>query len=269
MAYRADSWRALLRTAIVAACVSAYAHGFAARASSLAPSQSQSGSSSISASEIDELIRQCNEQMNVQGQFERAAELAERALSLSQRAGDNVRASTAMVYLGSALAYQGRLAEALEVAQQNIGDKKVLEQAFNTIAGVLGESGRYEESLSYLYQCLEMARQIGDATMQYMSLLNVGEAYVRSGDPDRAEGPLHESLLLARGLKSSDTTSNPSKKGTEMALLNLGDMEAARQRYRIALNYYEQVHASRPESPLWVITALAGMADAHEQLGWH
>jgi CHAT domain-containing protein len=244
-----------------------------ARASSLAPSQSQSGSSSHSATEIDELIRQCNEQMNVQGQFERAAELAGRALSLSQQAGDNVRASTAMVYLGAALAYQGRLAEALEVAQRNvtlareIGDKKVLEQAFNTIAGVLGESGRYEESVSYLYQCLDIARQIGDATMQYMSLLNVGEAYVRSGDPDKAEGPLHESLLLARGLKSSDTTSNPSKKGTEMALLNLGAMEAARQHYRVALNYYEQVHASRPESPLWVITALAGMADAHEQLG--
>jgi tetratricopeptide (TPR) repeat protein len=219
------------------------------------------------------LLKQCNDQMNVKGQFQLAAEFAEKALDLSQKAGDKIRASTAMVYLGAALAYQGRLAEALEVSQKNlalareIGDQKTLEQALNTVGGVLGESGRYEESLSYFHECLDVARQIGDATMQYMSLLNIGEAYVRSGDPDKAEAPLQESLRIARGLRSSETTNNPSKKGREMALLNLAAMEAARQHYRVALNYYEQVHASQPESPLWVISALEGMAEAHERLG--
>jgi tetratricopeptide (TPR) repeat protein len=86
-----------------------------------------------------------------------------------------------------------------------------------------------------------------------------------SGDPDSAEAPLQESSGSLAG--PPRTSSNPSKKGTEMALLNLGDLEAARQHDRLALSYYQQVHDSRPESPLWVITALAGMAAAHERLG--
>src|SRR5262245_16327148 len=272
MARRWKSWPAALPAAVIAAVLTFPGKDLVPVVLAT-PSQSAAGSGSSSASQIDELIRQCNEQMNVKGQFQLAAQLAEQALDLSQKSGDKVRASTAMVYLGAALAYQGRRAEALEVTQRNlalareIGDKKILEQAFNTIAGVLGESGRYEESLDYLYQCLDVARQIDDATMQYMSLLNIGEAYVRSGDPDNAEAPLQESLRLARGLKPNGTSSNPSKKGAEMALLNLGDMEAARQHDRLSLNYYEQVHVSQPESPLWVITALAGMAAAHERLG--
>lgn len=101
-----------------------------------------------------------------------------------------------------------------------------------------------------------------------MSLLNIGEAYVRSGEPDRAETPLQESPRLAAELKTDDSkAAGKSKKGTEMALLNLGAMEMARQHYRAALGYYEQVHASKPESALWVVSALGGMAESYEQLG--
>jgi CHAT domain-containing protein len=239
--------------------------------SSAAPAQSAAPTDS--APQIDELMKQCNEQMNVKGQFERAAELAQQALDLSLRVGDKVRGATAGVYLASAYAYQGRLGEASVVAQKTLvlareaGNTKVLEQALNTAAGVAGESGRYEDALAYLYECLDLARKIGDATMQYMAQLNMGEAYLRVGDLDKAESPLLESLRLAGTLKHSDTVSNPSKKATEMALLNLGEMEYARRHYQAALGYYERVHASRPQSPLWVITALQGMANCYEKLG--
>src|SRR5215472_5189901 len=53
---------------------------------------------------------------------------------------------------------------------------------------------------------------------------------------------------------------------TEMSLLNLGGMEMARQHYRAALNYYEQVHVSKPESSMWVVAALQGIAASYEQL---
>lgn len=256
-------------------CLGACTPWFAARAQAPSPSApAQAQAPAGAGAQIDELIKQCNEQMNVKGEFQRAAELAEQALDLSEKAGDKVRASSAMVYLASAYAYQGRLAEAVEIARKNVslargtGDKKVLEQALNTAAGATGESGQYEECLSYLYETLGLAREIGDSTMQYMSLLNIGEAYVRTGDPDRAEAPLRESLRLAHRLTQSDgVIDRYSKKGTEMSLLNLGAMEGARQNYRAALNYYEQVYASHPQSPLWVIAALEGMAEAHEQLG--
>ena len=238
------------------------------------PTQTQTPAPADAGAKIDELIKQCNEQMNVKGQFQRAAELAEQALDLSEKAGDKVRASSSMVYLASAYAYEGRLTEAVQVARKNVslaretGDKKALEQALNTAAGATGESGQYEECLSYLYESLALAREIDDSTMQYMSLLNIGEAYVRSGDPDRAEAPLRESLRIAHQLKRSDgLIDSYSKKGTEMALLNLGAMESARQHYQAALNYYERAYASHPQSTLWVIAALEGMAEAREQLG--
>ena len=206
-------------------------------------------------------------------QFQSSEELARRALELSEKVGDKGRAATAMVYLESAIAYQGRLSEALEIAQKNVpvaresGNKKVLEQALNSLAGITGGLGRYEEALGIFYECLDLAREINDPTMQYMSLLNIGEAYVRSDDPDKAELPLQQSLRIARQLKPNLHASNPSKKATEMALLNLGGMEMARQHYRAALNYYEQVHESKPESSLWVVSALQGMAASYEQLG--
>lgn len=300
MAHHRKDWGALLGTALAVACLSIHAQrqeqnalsasssasaaqlasrdlreqtSSGSTTSSAAPAQPLSAPPTDLAAQIDDLFKQCYEQINAKGQFERARELAQQALDLSEKAGDKVRAATALVYLGAAYAYQGRLTEAVEVAQKNValaretGDKKVLEQALNSLAGTLGESGRYEESLRYFYEGLAVAREMGDATMQYMSLLNIGEAYVRSGDPDEAEAPLQEALKRAHELKGTDPLSPPAKKATEMALLNLGSMEIARQHYQAALKYYEQVHASRPESPLWVVTALAGMAEVHERLG--
>lgn len=223
--------------------------------------------------QIDDLIQQSNDAMNVKVQFQRSEELARQALELSEKAGDKGRVAMAMVYLESAISYQGRLSEALEIAQKAVpvaresGNKKALEQALNSLASITGGMGRYEEALGYFYECLDLAREINDPTMQYISLLNIGEAYVRSDDPDRAELPLQQALGLARELKPNLRASNPSKKATEMTLLNLGAMEMAREHYRPALNYYEQVHDSKPESSLWVVSALQGMAASYEKLG--
>ena len=225
------------------------------------------------AAQIDELIKESNDAINIKVQFQRAEALARQALDLSEKAGDKARAGMAMVYLAAAVSYQGRISEALEIAQKDVpvaresGDKKVLEQALNNFASINGGLGRFEESLGSFYELLDLARTVNDRTMQYVSLLNIGEAYVRSDDPDKAELPLQESLRIARELKPNLHASNPSKKATEMALLNLGGMEMARQHYRAALKYYEQVHESKPESSLWVVSALQGMAASYEQLG--
>lgn len=223
--------------------------------------------------QIDDLMRECDRYMNVSGQFQKVVECTQEALDLSEKAGDKSRAASARVYLGAALAAEGKLTEAIEVAKKGVeearesGDKRVLEQALNTEAGCVGESGRYEEALALFYEIHDIARSIGDQTMEYMSLLNLGEAYTRSGEPEHAEAPLQESLRIAAQLKHTGPNgANPSKKGTEMALLNLGAMELERSRYAEAMTYYEQVHLSHPQSPLWQITALEGMAQAHQHM---
>lgn len=224
--------------------------------------------------QIDELMKQCDREMNVTVQFQKVVECAQQALGLSEKAGDKPRAVMAMVYLAAAYSYQGEMNEASEVAQRSVsvareaGDKKALEQALNTAAGVAGGAGRYEEALALFYQCLDIARASGDRVMEYMSLLNIGEAYTRSGEPERAEPPLQESLRLAATLTQTDSHGGSrAKKGTEMSLLNLGAMELELSRYREALGYYHRVQESRPESSLWAITALEGMAEAYSHLG--
>ena len=224
--------------------------------------------------QLRDLLKQCFDEINVHGNFVRAEEVARQARDLSQKTGDKRSEAEAMVYLGAAIGYQGRAQESLEIAKQTLvvaresGDKKVVEQALNNLGSVTGGLGRYEESVGYFYALHDLAREINDPVMEYMSLLNMGEAYSSSGEPGRAESPLLQALKLAGELNHGDPASRAkSKKGTEMALLNLAGMEMARGHYAAALRYFERVHESQPGTPLWAIAALQGMANADQQLG--
>lgn len=238
-----------------------------------AQAQPQPTPSSDLATQEDELIKKCNEQMNVKGQFKEAEQLAQQALELSQKMDDKKLILVAMLYLGSAIYYEGRRQEALEIMlnaaalARQTGNRKGLSRALNNIAGALGDLGRYEESISYLNQCLDVARELGDEPMQYTALLNVGQLYIRLGDPDKAEVPLLESLRIGRSLKHSDLVSNPSKVTSEMSLRALGDMEIGREHYQAALKYLDQVHQSRPDSAQEQIEVLDGMALVQLKLG--
>jgi CHAT domain-containing protein/Tfp pilus assembly protein PilF len=238
-----------------------------------APAQTQPPPSADLAAQEDELIKKCNEQLNVKGQFKEAEESARQALELSQKLGDKKRILVAMLYLGSAYYDQGRRPEALEVFQKTAtlaretDNRKGLSRALNNIAGVLGDLGRYEESIGYLYQCLDVARALGDQPMQFTALLNVGQLYIRLGDPDKAEAPLLESLRIGRELKHSDLVSNPSKVATEASLRLLGDMEIARERFQPALKYLDKVRESHPDNALAQIELLDSLAVAHQRLG--
>jgi CHAT domain-containing protein len=241
--------------------------------SSPAPAQTQPPPASDLAAQEDELIKKCNEQLNVKGQFKEAEELARQALELSQKMGDKKRILVAMLYLGSAYYGQGRRPEALEVFQDTAAvaretdNRKGLSRALNNIAGVLGDLGRYEESISYLYQCLDVARALGDQPMQFTALLNVGQLYIRLGDPDKAEAPLLESLRIGGELKHSDLVNNPSKVATEMALRVLAEMEITRERFQPALKYLDQVRESHPDNAQAQIELLNGLAVVHQRLG--
>jgi len=235
--------------------------------------QPQPTPSSDLAAQEDELIKKCNEQLNVKGQFKEAEELAKQALELSQKMRDQKRILVAMLYLGSAYYDQGRRQESLEVMQnaaalaRETGNRKGLSRALNNIAGVLGDMGRYEESISYLNQCLDVAHELGDEPMQFTALLNVGQLYIRLGDPNKAEAPLLDSLRIGRALKHSDLVSNPSKVASEAALRVLGDMEIAREHFQDALKYLDQARDSHPDNAQEQVELLNSIATVHQRLG--
>jgi len=238
-----------------------------------AQAETQAAPSSDLATQEDELIKKCNEQMNVKGQFKEAEQLAKQALDLSQKMGDKKRVMVAQMYLGSAYAYEGRQLEALEVFQhtadlaREIGNRKGLSRALNNIAGVLGNLGRLEESISYMYQCMDVARELGDLPMQYTVLTNIGRLYLATGDPDKAEAPLQESLRIGRDLKHSDLVSDPSKVATETSLMLLGGMEVAREHYQVALKYLDQVRESHPDSAQAQVELLNTFSVAYQRVG--
>ncbi|HKW63307.1 MAG TPA: CHAT domain-containing tetratricopeptide repeat protein [Candidatus Acidoferrum sp.] len=236
-------------------------------------SQAQSAPTNDLAAQEDELIKKCNDQMNVKGQFKEAEETAKQALALSEKMGDKKRIMVALMYLGSAYAYEGNELEALEIFKRTAdlaretGNRKGLSRALNNISGVLGNLGRYEESLSYMYQCMDVARELGDLPMQYTVLTNIGSLYMATGDPDKAEAPLQESLRIGRDLKHSDLVSNPSKVATEKSLILLGGMASAREHYQAALKYFDQVRESQPDSAQTQVELLNSMAFVHQRLG--
>jgi CHAT domain-containing protein/Tfp pilus assembly protein PilF len=241
---------------------------------SVAPSAAQTSAPSDDlGARIDALLKQSNDQLYVKGQFKEAVQSAQQGFQLSQDLGDKNRTLRALLYLGSALFYVGRSVDALDAMQKaaalarETGNKKGLSRALNNIAGIYGEMGRFEESLSYLRQTIELARELDDPAMQHTALLNVGALYVRLGDPDKAEAPLLESLRIGRELKHSDLVANPSKFATESALQALGEMEAARQHYQLALNYLEQVRQSRPDRSQSMLEVLEAMAVIQQRLG--
>lgn len=237
------------------------------------PAQAQPAPSSDLAAQEDALIKKCNEQINVKGQFKEAEEIAKQALALSQKMGDKNRIMVAQMYLGSAYAYEGNELEALEIFKRTadlareIGNRKGLSRALNNISGVLGNLGRYEESLGYMYQCMDVARELNDLPMQYTVLTNIGRLYLALGDPDKAEAPLQESLRIGRDLKHSDLVSNPSKFATETSLMLLGGMEVARDHFQVALKYLDQVRQSHPDSAQAQIELFNTMAVAYQRLG--
>ena len=244
-------------------------------------SQDSAGGAAISGAapagaptQLKQLLDEGYEVLNAQGNYVRAAEIAGQAQQLSRELGDKSSEAHALVLLGAAVSYQGRVNEALEIAQQTLtvardsGDKREIEQALNNLGGMTGGIGRYEESIGYFYACFDLAREINDPIMQYMSLLNVGEAYTVSGEPELGQDPLQKALKLAGTLDRGDPASKArAKKGREMALSYLAENEMARARFSEALRYYQAVDASHPQTPLWAIGAIEGMAKAHQLLG--
>lgn len=231
-----------------------------------APSnQAESDASSDVKAQIDQLLKKAYEEMNTQGHMKEAEATGKEAIALSQKLGDKQRIMQSMLFIGSAYYYESRMPEALEVLQgavalaREIDNRKGLSRALNNTASVLRDLGRYEESLSYFNQVLDLCRELHDLPMQWTASRNIGAMYVEMGDPDKGEAPLQESLRIAHEIKN--------KVALEASLESLGELEAARQHYQAALNYYEQSRASNPENQLFVAELLNNMAAACEKLG--
>ena len=217
------------------------------------------------ATEIDQLLNKANDAIFVKGKLKDGEEASAQALGLSQKLGDKSRILRSRMALGTAYAYQYRWTEALELFQsatlqaRELGDKKALARCLNSSATALRGLGRYEDALNYYHQTLVSARELNDLRTQWTVLRNTGALYFETGESDRSEAPLQESLRLARELKNNALQA--------LSLETLGLWEMNREHYSAALNFYEQSLATKPENPLVLAETLNNLGITYELLG--
>lgn len=90
--------------------------------------------------------------------------------------------------------------------------------------------GKYEESLKNFYQAKELAEKMGNRFLLAQSKSRIGIAYFRMNNLPAAQKYSRESLSLADSLKTFRIAGESYK--------NLSDIQAARQNYKKALEYY-------------------------------
>ncbi|MDJ0653447.1 MAG: diguanylate cyclase [Xanthomonadales bacterium] len=124
--------------------------------------------------------------------FSEAADLAREAMRAAEESGEAVLESLARAKRGSALVqlglYQKGLSELQDAVQSLIAlqEEASGRQAYNYIAIAYEELGDLEKALEQYGRALELARLEGDIELEARVLANIGDAYVRIDQPDKA-----------------------------------------------------------------------------------
>src|SRR5262249_35930921 len=156
-----------------------------------------------------------------------------KAWQLSEEAHDQRRAVRALVLVGSADYYQGRLSEALDDlkrAERDAADLHYVaseKQAKRLMGNTLRQLGRYDEALHKFQDWFGLNQRSRPPDPEGPMVLTVTILYREMGDLDRAERTCREALRLARA--SGDHRFEAA------TMLSLGALMKDRKRYQDAI----------------------------------
>jgi tetratricopeptide (TPR) repeat protein len=142
----------------------------------------------------------------LQGDFGEAADLLARSAEQMRRVGDRNEEATAAGFAGWALAFLGRLPEALEYAERGLALARELHNPFAEAAArmyraaIHDQRGAWAEALADYGEAQRLAEGAGDLFRVYLVKGLAGRAHAMAGDPVRARGVLEEGLALGRQL---------------------------------------------------------------------
>jgi tetratricopeptide (TPR) repeat protein len=180
--------------------------------------------------------------LSMQGQFEEAKPLVERALLLAK---GTPQESRALANLGIFLAQQDDLnraksyfEQALLISRQS-GNQQIEGSMLNNLGIVAGMQGDYTQAKTYFERALLLKRKIGDRRGEAMVLDNFGDAFKFLGDYTQAKLYLEQALFITREI-------NNRKEGGNI-LYNLGNISHCQGDCIKARAYYEQALHLRRE----------------------
>jgi predicted ATPase len=185
------------------------------------------------------------------GDYERATDLASKALSIERELGNREGIARSLNSLGNAAYFRGDLAEAKRLHEESLairralGHKPGIASSLNNLGNVAHDRSRLSEAQRLYEEALEISRQTGNRATQGIVLNNLGLVAHHEGDFSRAKRWHEQSLAVRRDLAD--------RHGIAESLSHLG---------KVACNEGELVEARRLHEE-----SLAIRRDLGEKLG--
>jgi tetratricopeptide (TPR) repeat protein len=135
-----------------------------------------------------------------------------RSLSLARDMGNKSMQVSALNNMAGIYYKKGELDKALGYYEEFLRletDEKEKATTYNNIAIIYGNKGDYQKAVEYLQKAIEISERYGDYHGASMRKLNLGEAYRRIKDYEKAEKYILEGLILACYTETKETKRLP------------------------------------------------------------
>ncbi|HEY6072315.1 MAG TPA: LuxR C-terminal-related transcriptional regulator, partial [Anaerolineales bacterium] len=139
----------------------------------------------------------------MQGDYERAAALGQRGVTLSLESGDEDSLILCRSVLCQVAEHRGNLSLAVTLCEENLNlsrkreDEWLLAFSLTWVGWVAKDQGDFERSAAMHSEALALFRKAGDKNFTALALRNLGVVALRLGDHKQAAALCRESLMLS------------------------------------------------------------------------
>jgi tetratricopeptide (TPR) repeat protein len=187
------------------------------------------------------------------GQFAAAENEAVAALAVAHQAGNELLEESAMQLAGSAQRAQRKHEAAVATHRRSlalsrhIADPRREALALRRLGQSLSDAGRFDEAIQYLHEGRALAAALPDARVEALTATILATTLTKAGRTEEAMGLLASSLTVMRESGSDDYEATVLTALGDAAE-RLGDLTAAREHFRQALDLYAKRGGPREQA---------------------
>ncbi len=172
----------------------------------------------------------------LQGEYEEAKKIIERALSIAQGSKDNIEEGNCLRELGIVHSDIGDQKKAFDFYNKSLdimkelGDKKGEGNALNSLGSIYISQGNTAKALENYSMSLTISEELGEEKDQAITLSNIGIVYGNQGDFSKTTEYFSKSLNIEKELED--------KQGEAITENNIGYAYKNQGEYSKAIEYY-------------------------------
>ena len=182
---------------------------------------------------------------DMQGNFEKAMELAEKAIQANKAINNKAGVSEAEIVMGVTLEEQGIYHAALEhynkalAIDEEINNREGMAMSLNNIGNILNNQGDKIRALESYQKALAIDEELGISQGIAVELGNIGNIYLEQGFNEKALENFERGLQLQ--IKIDD------QYGMSSSYISIGQVHQVEGNYPLALSYFEKALALAQE----------------------